>query len=465
MRRSFKTVCTVALALVLTMSGLPIYSAKDASAATTFKSFPSSGQALQLETNKIEYMENNQYPSTASTNMCYMFNEEHGVGSFTVDTPSAIRAYYTWDTSNTGITISGRSWFSWDVDGRYILGNKWTLNAPSASSYVYVDPGTYYLNQQFTIKSGNVASSEYIGITVLIEPIRSSEKVYSSSQASPNAIAVNSEEYGFLSTTAPNDWYLFNIKEYGRVSISFYFYEKGGNTVKSGVCQLLNDKGQQFGTYKRTFNTNDYSQNVITAYLEPGSYYITMSGCTGPTYLKVGYTSYGITISGIPTGITTKDATIKVSTGIDASEVLIINRKVAESEKASNTAWTGSTNITDTMSYACSANGDYTVRVRDRSNNLYIKSFTVKGIDKQAPMIEGDDVENGQTVTADEKMIVITDDGEITKITLNGTKLDLDEYYDVGVKGYVLNLTEKRKHTIKAYDKAGNTTKFTFTLR
>lgn len=464
MKRTVKTLCTVVLAIILAVSNLPLYRAVEAEAASNFKSFPGDGQAAALDIQKVEYMENNMFPSTTSTNTFYMFSEEHGVGGFVVEVPSVVKAYYTWDTTNTSITVSGKSWFSWDVDGVWLVGSKWNLSTPASSSYVYVDPGTYYLNQQFTIKSGNTSSGQYIGITVLVEPIGSTEKVYESSWRSPNKIKTNTEQYGFLSTNAPNDWYQFTIEDYGRLDISYYFYEKGGNNVKAGLCTLYDENHKQLGTYKKSFNTTDYSQNVMTVYLDAGTYFVCLSGCTAPTYLKVGYSSYGITIKGATTEARSEAAHIEVSTGIDATEVLVINKAVSEADKANANIWSTATNITSTMKYDAS-NGDHTVRVKDKTGQYYLKSFTVKGVDLLPPVIAVDDVENNQTVEADEKMVVITDDGEITKITLNGSKIDLEEYYDFGLKGYVLNLTEKRKYTIKAYDKSGKNSKFVFTLK
>lgn len=461
MKRTVKILCSVALAIALALTGLPIQKA-----SAEYKSFPGEGQAANLEVQMVEYIENYLYPRVSDKNLYYMFSEQHGVGSFSVDKPSVVKAYYTWDTTNKAVRVTGTSWFSWDIYGRDVLGTKWNLSAPASSSYVFVDPGTYYINQQFSITNSNTPSGEYIGITLLIEPITTTETVYETwSPENPNIIDVNTDQYGFLSTNSQHDFYRFTISEYGKVDITFYFYAKGGNKVSQGVCALFNEKDQRLGTYEQKFNTTDYSRNTMTAYLDEGTYIVEMSGCTAPTYLKVGYTSYGITITGATTETRSEDAHITVSTGIDAAEVLVVDKAVSDADKANTSIWNTAVNITSTMKYDASSNGDYTVRVKDKTGQYYLKSFTIKGIDKQAPTITADEVESGDTVEADEKMVIITDDGEITKITLNGSKIDLEEYYDTGLQAYVLNLTEKRKYTIKAYDKTGKTTKFVFTLK
>lgn len=403
----------------------------------------------------VQNVDNNQYPQT---DKYYIYDSVHRSAKFEITKPAVVKAYYTWD--NTGSTkVSGNAWFSYDAYGVDTIGAKTKISQPQTSAVVFLDPGKYYINQEFTVKNGNTATSTFMGMTLIIEEVDTDEAEFSTSFDNPNYLAEGTDAVGFVSNNAPNDYYVFSVSEYSLVNITFNFLSRGGVSANKGTCTLYDENKRIIQT--KTFSATGYNQNIISQYLDKGTYFICLGGTTAPTYIRKDTTSYAISIV-TPEKAMNGNVEVKVNTDIDAAEIVIVPQKVSDSKVKDSSVWStrnGMTDITEDRSFVAPENATYTVRIKDKNNSYVMKTFSIKCIDKTAPVISG--VPSGTSNKA--VKLTITDEN-LSKITLNGKKVTLSGLKKV-TNGYELEVSEDGKNKVVAYDSADNKTKVTVKIK
>lgn len=432
----------------------------------------------------VDSVDNVQFPTTVRY---WAWDDSKETYKFTLAKPSIVKVYYSWDAPSSNTRLSGTAWFSNDDKGANVIGTQLNLSKAGLSMYAYLDAGTYYVNQKFTIKDGNTSTSASIGLAMLVQPVDTNVTYTVTSFDMPNPIAVNTVYEGFLSQNSPHDYYVFRISSYGRVKIEYDFKTAGDNKPNQGICTLYDSDHRKL--QQKNYNVGSSLQNNITEYLEPGLYFVELSNTTAPTYLKVGYQDYTVRASVQNSSAKYVNGTIpvRIYTDIDATEVLVIPGEYTASSMTDASIWSvqkGAVNVIDTMEYIAKESGYYSVRVKDGSQKYAMCTFYVKYIDKDAPVIEG--VESGCTYTDQELTLTIVEDN-IKKITIDGhsvpkntsgiffsaydgneIKLGYHNVYSLTSSGKTLVISNKKNskwHKLKVVDAAGNETSVKFKVK
>ena len=392
-------------------------------------------------------LDNVLYPSTSQY---YIYDGLRGSGRFEVTKPTIVKAYYTWDSTGT-TKISGQAWFSRDSQGIDIVGAASKLVNVSDSVTIFLDPGVYYVNHLFSAKQDKYSVYTRVGVALLAQDVGSAEAVYASSFTNPNPLTAGRSIRGFLSESSPSDYYKFQISEYSRVNISFNMESVSGINVGKGICTLYDGDNQKITG--KTFNTGGKAQNQINVFLEPGTYYIELSGTVAPTNLKVDAVRYVVDYTLSKKKPTNKDVTLYINTDFEADEILIYTGKVISANIKKSSIWnTRNDDCTDMTggSIQIGKNGYYTIRVKDAEGNYIMRTIRIKNIDKSAPIVTG--VTNGKTYTSSVKISFA--DTNSCSAYLNKKKI---------ASGTTVK--EKGSYILVVKDKLGNSKTIRFTIK
>jgi hypothetical protein len=384
-------------------------------------------------------IDNMQYPSTSQFTTFSGTTDSTGVGRIVVTEPTIIKSYLHWDTSKVSDPII---WISQDAKGIDIIGTQATLSSSTKYLETLLDPGTYYFN--YTLKSADSKNSYIyttIGVCIIGQVANSTEDYYSSSKTNPNSIKFGQVETGFLSYTAPIDYYSFTLKEKSIISIDFNFQDLKDINLYNASCILKNSMDANI--IEQRYNANGAQYNTITKILDPGKYYVVMKGATTITTLNVKKTPYIVT-SKLSTRSYTK-GNVKVSLNIpfEYSEILVTEGNVPKSKITDYYTWMtyGSTTTfsLNDNTYKITKNGTYTFRIFDYLNNYYLYTVKVTNIDKTAPTVSG--VSNGKTYTSTRTIRFIDSLSGVKTAKLNGKVINSGK--KVSAKGsYTLVVTD-----------------------
>jgi hypothetical protein len=397
----------------------------------------------------VSDLDNILYPATSAY---YTYDGLQGVGSFTVTEPTIIKAYFNWD-STTAKSISGSAWFSRDALGMDIIGTAARLRTVGDSMTVFLDPGTYYVNHLFSIKDTSATSWLRVGVALLAEYVRSEETVCDSSYHVPNKLAPGQSVRGLLSTSSPIDYYKFEVETLSQVRASYNFEQTGDVSVSRGTCTLYDNLNQKI--VSKGFSSRGAADNQFAEILEPGTYYVAMSGATCATNISVDIVSYDVRTKVSEEEWTSEDVKVSVICEFDAAEMLYVNEKVTEVNIRSRNFWNtrlDSCKEIEDKKFVVTANGTYTIRIKDIDNYYVLETVTIKNIDKTLPTVTG--VGNKKTYKSS-VTIKFKDSGSgVRTATLNGKTIKS------GTK-----VTKAGKYKLEVYDKAYNLKTITFTIK
>lgn len=413
-------------------------------------------QTVSLAPTYVSDIDNVLYPATSQY---YTYDSTQGVGSFKISKPSIIKVYFNWNTLISG-TLSGTAWISKDADGLDVIGSAQKLSKPGDSMLIFLDPGTYYLNHYINIRtSSNNSNSDSVdrmkfGVAILAEDAFSDETNYASSYNAPNLLKIGEAKRGFLSTTSPIDYYKIRIFDYSQVNISFNFEQTDDTNVNKAECTLYDENNQKI--ISQRFSSSGGGRNILSQMLEEGTYYISLSGTTAATNVKVDAIPYKIETTLNTQRWTNKGVVVNVSTEFDTSEEFVVQGRVQDNKITASSIWSSRnenfSEIENGKFYA-TANGVYSIRVKDNNREYVLKRIKISNIDKTLPSVSG--VKNNSTYTK-EITIKFWDKGGsgIKSATIDGKKIKS------GIK-----YSKKGSHTLKLVDNAGNIRTINFVIK
>lgn len=348
---------------------------------------------LEMPINYTPSVDNLQYPQT---DQFTALTGTSGVGMVVIKEPTIIKAYMNWNSSEANSPVI---WFSRDIKGIDLVGAQVTLSSSKNYQVILLDTGTYYFN--YTIKANNsYNSSSYIFTTVgaclVGQYANSTERIYNSSKDSSNLITFNKMETGFLSITAPIDYYKFELNEKSIVTINFNFLELKDINLYGSACVLKNSMDANI--VEQAYNSQGAQYNTITKVLEPGVYYITMKGTTTVTSLVVKKIPYVVKAAVSTSYFTKGNVRIHLKVPFEYTEILVTKGKVSKAKITDYYTWSTyqsetTKSLTDSA-YTVTANGTYTFRILDYMGNYSLYAVKISNIDKMAPAVSG--VKNGK---------------------------------------------------------------------
>lgn len=400
---------------------------------------------VSLTKHYVPDIDNVLYPSTSQF---YTFDSTQGVGEFRIEVPTIIKAYFNWDTT-TSVKLSGNAWFSKDVEGLDVIGNSTKLSKPGESILIFLDPGTYYLHHFVTLKnsSNNPTTIDKLkfGVALLAEDVYSDESIFSSSYTMSNQLKFDVSKRGLLSTTSPIDYYKISVKEYSEVNISYNFEKTDDIDLSKAICTLYDKDNQKITSQK--FNPIGEGKNVLKQMLEPGIYYISLSGATCATNIKTEAISYVVKTEPSTVKWTNKNVLVSVLADFEKIEELLVTGRVQDNKINDTKIWRvnkGDCIEIQNSKFTVTQNGIYSIRVKDNNKNYILKRIKISNIDKTVPSIFG--VTNGSSYKGNVTIKFWDNGGSgIKSATLDGNKIKNGA-----------SVSKKGSHTLKVVDYAGN---------
>jgi hypothetical protein len=398
----------------------------------------------------ISSVDNLQYPAT---NQFVTITGVSGGGKVVINEPTVVKAYMNWDSTKVN---SPTIWFSRDTRGIDLVGTQTLLTSAKNYQLILLDIGTYYFN--YNLKSNTGSTNNYIyttvGVCIVGQVANSTESIYDSSKNYPNTIEFNKVETGFLSITAPIDYYRFELKEKSIINISFNFLELKDINLNGSTCTLKNSMDANI--IEKKYNSQGSEYNTITKILEPGIYYINMKGSTTVTSLEVKKVPYVIKSSKSSSAYTKGNVKVNLNIPFEFNEILVTKGNIPKSKITDYNTWSTyrseNTMVLTSKTYIVTTNGTYTFRINDYLGNYTLHTVTVTNIDKTAPTVSG--VTNGKTYK-DGKIITFSD-----KLSgMKSAKLN-NKSIKSGTK-----VTAKGVYTLVVTDKVGNTKTVKFKIK
>lgn len=334
-------------------------------------------------------IDNLQYPGT---NQFITLTGATGAGKVVIQSPTIIKAYMNWNSSEVS---SVAIWFSRDMKGIDLVGAQATLSSAKNYQMILLDAGTYYLNYSLKANTGSSTASinifTTVGVCLVGQYAESTESVYDSSKDFPNLIKFDKMETGFLSITAPIDYYRFELKEKSIVTINFNFKDFKDINLYGATCTLKNSMDANI--VEQAYNSQGAEYNMIRKVLDPGVYYITMKGTTTVTSLIVKNTSYVVSATKSTEMYTRGNVKIALKVPFDYTEILATKGNIPKSKLTDYYIWstyyTEATKSLSDQTYTVTENGTYTFRIYDFLGNYTLYPVKVTNIDKTAPSVLG----------------------------------------------------------------------------
>lgn len=318
-----------------------------------------------IEVTYVDYIDNYQYPETSKyTTVSGLV----GVKSFELKKPTIIKIYMTWDTS---VFKSANVWISRDESGYDIIKEESKLAKTTSYAYHLLDPGVYYINYEM---SGTDTKAN-AGICVLGEVVNTSEgSNYASSYKKPITLTLNKTYKGFLSATAPVDYYKLTLDEKSMVTFTFDFTQLNGNKNSGAKITIYNSNNTMLKS--QTYSPTDSSKNTISMLLSKGTYYISMTGAETSTILKAGTTSRTI---GVNKTTSNDKVTISLNCSFNPTEVKVVYGYIYNDLTTDNNTWSKATTV-EGLTYKATKNGYYTFRIKDAYGNYLLKRVNISSI-------------------------------------------------------------------------------------
>lgn len=314
----------------------------------------------------VDFIENFQYPETSKYTTV---SGNVGVKSFTLTKPTILKIYMTWDTA---AFRSATVWLSRDEGGYDIIEAEKTLSKTTSYLFHLLDPGKYYINYKMTGTSNSVKSET--GICVIGQTATTNEgKNYASSYNNPLTLTPNKIYKGFLSVTAPVDYYKLTLDQKSMVTFTYDFAQiNNGNP--GATINIYNSNNVLLR--KQNYSATGAEYNKIQLLLEKGMYYISMTGAETTTILKASTVSREISVKKT---ISNKKVKLSLSFAFSPAEMKVVKGYVYDDFVTDNLTWSKATTLTS-KSYTVSSTGYYTFRIKDTNGNYFLKRVKVTTI-------------------------------------------------------------------------------------
>lgn len=193
---------------------------------------------------------------------------------FTLSQASSVTVSFEFSEENSGAYKDKVTLFNDNQTVTYFSDNFPGINGEQETEKYNLAPGTYYLmvsnysfgyGHPYTV---NVTATAVAGTTTEVEK--------NDTSANANAISLDTQEFGQLSSQNDIDWYKFEVKNPGRISVTFAHdcYEVFGNSWK---LNLYADAEGQTLYYTKTYDSN--GKEAVTSddyYVAAGTYYISV---------------------------------------------------------------------------------------------------------------------------------------------------------------------------------------------
>lgn len=396
-------------------------------------------------------VDNLQYPAT---NQFTAVTGISGVGKVVINQPTIVKAYMNWDSSEVS---SSAIWFSRDVKGIDLVGSQVKLTSEKNYELILLDVGTYYYNYSLKANTSNNSSTYYfttVGVCLVGQVANSTERIYESSKNNPNNISFNKVETGFLSITAPIDYYRFELTEKSIVTVNFNFLELNDINIKDSDCTLKNSMDANI--IAQSYSSRGAEYNTFAKILDPGIYYITMKGSTTITSLEVKKVPYIIRSTKSTSSYTKGNVKITLDVPYEYSEILVTKGNIPKAKITDYSTWntyhSDTTKVLPGKTYTVTANGTYTFRIHDYMDNYSLYTVNVSNIDKTSPVISGvankKTYKSAVTIKFSDKLTGVKSAKLNNKTIKYGTKVSAKGPYTLVVADYIGNV-KTIKFTIK----------------
>lgn len=323
--------------------------------------------ATPIDVTYVDYIENYQYPETDKYTTV---SGVVGVKSFKLTKPTIIKIYMTWDTT---AFRSATVWLSRDAGGYDIIEGEKTLSKTTSYLFHLLDPGRYYINYKMAGTSNSVKSET--GICVIGQKTATNEGTnYASSYSNPLTLTPNKIYKGFLSVTAPVDYYKFTLDEKSMVTFIYDFAQLDNNSNSQAKISIYNSNNVLIK--KQNYSSSGADYNRIQLLLDKGTYYVSMTGAETTTILKASTESRAISVKKTSSK---KKVKLTLSFEFDPAEIKVVKGYVYDDFAADYSTWSKAA-VIKSKSYTVSSNGYYTFRVKDTSGNYFIKRVNVTTI-------------------------------------------------------------------------------------
>ncbi len=314
----------------------------------------------------VDFIQNFQYPETSKYTIV---SGTVGVKSFNLTKPTILKIYMTWDTQ---AFRSATVWLSRDAGGYDIIEAEKTLSKTTSYLFHLLDPGRYYINYKMIGVNNSVKSET--GICVIGQTVTTNEgSNYASSYKNPLTLTPNKTYKGFLSVTAPVDYYKFTLDKKSMVTFT-YDFEQISNTNPGAMINIYNKNNVLLK--KQNYSSMGADYNKIQLLLEKGTYYISMTGAETTTILKASTVSRMISIKKTDLN---KKVNLSLTFDFDPAEMKVVKGYVYDDLVTDNFTWSKATTL-NVKSYTVSSNGYYSFRIKDVNGNYFLKRIKITTI-------------------------------------------------------------------------------------
>lgn len=406
----------------------------------------------QIPVQVVEDLDNVPYPDVTSIDYD---NEKLNISEFTVETAGQLKAIVQCKIDSL---TKGNIWVSTDFNGKQIIGDVSKFSGEQTEVSWFLEKGKYYFHCECEFYPYQV------NVALLFEKAKVEERIFSTSFSNSNPMEPEKIALNYLTNENPNEYYSFTVKEKTTVTVEYSFDAAANKPSDAGLCSLYD----QYGLLLKedTYTSSDKGMKSFDYLLEPGTYYIKLSGMKGNTMLNLKYMVYNITLTADTDGKWTKKAyKVDIDTSIDYKSIAVLCYDVKDSLIDNDELWSPSNKNyvpLEGESFEATKSGVYSVRITDRNGYNTMAKIDISNIDVKKPTVKG--VKDGEYYN---KAITITwqdtQSGINTKkTTLNGKAIN-DAKVDKNGK-YTLKLNKEGKYVLKVYDNVGNYREYTFYL-
>lgn len=389
----------------------------------------------------VEDVDDTPSPEPVTVNFDF---EKYNISEFTIETAGQLKAIIF---CKAGGNTTGNIWVSTDRDGSRIIGDIAKFSGEKTDVSWFLEKGSYYLHTE-------CESYPYdTGIALLFEKAKVEEQETSTSMSDGNYLVADKVAVNYLTNENPNEYYFFEVREKSTVTINYSFDADANLKTDTGYCSLYDKYGVLLK--EGTYTSADKGLKYIDYLLEPGVYYIKLSGMKGNTVISYSCMFYNITLTPDTDGKWTKKPYyVYIDTSIDYSNISVICFDAKESLINSDVLWAATNpNYVSVVGerFLAEKSGVYSVRITDKNGYNTMAKINITNIDVTKPTVSG--VKDGKIYKKSIKITFKDKESGINgkKTTLNGKAVKS------GVK-----ISKEGKYTLKVYDNVGNYKTYTF---
>lgn len=390
----------------------------------------------------VDDLDNVAYPSMTEIEFD---NDRKNVSKITLESAGQIKALIL---SNYEVKQTGKIWISTDEDGNDIIGviTEYKEDGITEVSW-FLENGTYYIH---------MTCDKYpftVNVAFLFEKAKVAEDDISTSFRFSTLLEAEKMSSNYITLENPNEYYRFELKEKTNVIINYSFDSPANQNNITGYCSLY-DKDELL-LKEGTYSSTDKGEKSINYLLDPGLYYIKLSGMYGNTTIKISYMYYHITLTpDTDDNWTKKSYKVDIDTSIDYSKIAVLQYDVKESLLDNDELWSPNNKNyieLEGETFKAEKSGVYSVRITDKYGNNTMAKITISNIDVKKPKVYG--VKDGK---AYKKPVTVT--WKDTQSGINAKKTTLNgKTVKSGVK-----ISKEGKYNLKVYDNVGNCSSVTF---